>query len=468
MTLNPANVLQTRRGPRKRPQTVNARIVEPHAAFNEISVAELSPQVQIEHIYSVNDRILTTASKGTGSSSISDSLLTVSSGTTTASYELVGSINKAKYHAGQGTLARWTALFDSAGTSGTSAIAGIGNDEDGFFFGYDGTAFGILHRFAGKVEYRTLTFTTGAVTAGGTVTVTLDDVATETEVTNGGSVQAVAREVGATTYVGWSAEVVGASVIFKSHIAEAKSGAFGFADTDTTGVLATAGVVQTVTGVAPTDDWIKQTAWNEDKLDGSGASGMILDVSKGNVYEVQFQWLGFGAIRFEVEAPEGTFIHVHTIEYTNTNTVPVLQNPTLPICYAVKNGGTTTDITVKSSSIAIFTEGQIFKSGPTNSVVGTAAGDLTTETSVLALKNGSVFQGVSNRVNIQPLRLTFSANGTGGAKFTTLKVHIDPVLGGDPVFTDVDTNHSPVSFDVAVTTLSGGHSSNGASSRNYR
>ena len=257
MTLDPGHILQTRRGPRKRPQTVNAKIVEPHSAFNEISIAELSPQIQIEHIYSVNDRILNTKSKGSGTSSISESLLTVSSGTTTASHELVGSVQKAKYHAGQGTLSRWTAIFESGGTADTSVIAGIGNDEDGFFFGYDGVDFGLLHRFAGKVEYRTLTFTTGAVTAGGTVTVTLDGTATETEVTNGGSVQAVAREVGATTYVGWTTEVVGAAVIFKSHLAEAKAGSFGFVDTDTTGVVATAGVVQSVTGVAPTDDWIK-------------------------------------------------------------------------------------------------------------------------------------------------------------------------------------------------------------------
>lgn len=438
---------------------VHINVQGPLTAFGEVSIAQLNPLIQLQFPYSVNPRLLRELKAGSGAASVSASLLTLSTGTTTASDVLLESLEHAKYHPGQGGLARWTSIFQSSGTSGISAIMGIGNEEDGLFFGYDGTAFGILHRFEGKLEYRTLTFTTGAVTAGGTVTVTLDDVATETEITNGGSVQAVAREVGATTYVGWETQVIGADVVFISHLAEAKSGTFSFADTDTTGVAASGGVVQSVTGVAPTDEWHAQTTWNRDKMDGKGVSGMTLDPSKGNVYEVQYQWLGFGNFIFSIENPvTGKFVQVHVEEFSNANTTPSMQNPTLPLYGAVKNGGTTTDITVKSSSIAAFTEGMIDEGnqGLPNSTAATLSGDLTTETAIFSIKSKPIFQGLENRVEWAPKIFTVSGNGAGAAKFTTIRARVNTVLGGNPVFNDIATPTSIMSVDIAGTTVSGG------------
>ncbi len=449
-------------------QYVNAEIVSPLAAFGEVSISELHPLIQLQFPYSVNPRLLRELKTGSGGATVANSLLNVHTETTTASYNLVESRERAKYHPGQGTLARWTSVFDASGTNGTEAIMGIGNEEDGFFFGRQDASgvntFGILHRFAGKIEYRTLTFTTGAVTAGGTVTVTLDDVATETEVTNGGSVQNVAREVGATSYVGWETQIIGDVVIFISHLAEAKSGTFTFADTDTTGVLATAGLVQSITGVAPTDDFIPQADWNSDKMNGTNDDGtnptkMTLDISKGNVYEVQFQWLGFGEIIFSIENENtGHFHPVHRIKYTNTNTVPSMQNPTLPLYIAVKNGATTTDINIQTSSMAVFTEGIVDETnqGLPNSTAATLSGDLTTETAIFAVKSKPIFQNVENRVEWAPKIFTVSGKGAGAAKFTTIRATVDPVLGGNPVFTDISTATSIMAIDTAGTTLTGG------------
>ncbi len=417
-------------------------------AFGELSVAEPEPVVQLQFPYGVNPRLVTSITAGSGASTVTNSLLSVSTGATTASDALFRSVLNAKYEPGQGMLARFTAVFQASGTAGTEAVIGYGNEEDGFFFGYNGTSFGILHRFGGATEYQTLTITRGAVTALGTITITLDGTATEVEVANNDSNASVARAIGAVTFAGWETEVIGPMVVFVSHLAEVKAGAFTFADTDTTGV--TASFVETITGVAPTDDWKPQANWTKDTFPS-------LNHDKGNVYQIRFQWLGFGAVSFYIETPDtGTLTLVHRIEYANANTSPSLQNPTLPLYVAVKNGATTTDIIVKTSSMAAFTEGMVTVQGLNNAAVGTAEGDLTTETSILAIKNLPTFGGKANRVEFQPLLLTFSAAGSAGSKFTTLRMWFDPILGGPAFFSSNATSSSTVAFDTTGTTVTGG------------
>lgn len=433
---------------------------ETSTAFGEMSVAELTPIIQLQFPYSVNPRLITSTTEGSGAATVSGSLLTCSTGATTASDVHLSSAREAKYHPGQGSLTRFTAIYQADGTAGTTAVAGYGNVEDGFFFGYNGAAFSVLHRSDGNKEFRTLTFTTGAVTTSGTITITLDGTATGVEVVQNDSVQAVARAVGAVSFVGWETQVIGDDVVFISHHAHVEAGSFSFVDTDTTGVASTAGLVQTITGKAATQDWIAQTAWNKDVMDGSGPSGMTLDVAKGNVYQIRFQWLGFGDIRYYVENPAtGEFVLIHEIGYANNNVIPVMQNPTLPLHIGVVNGATTTDIVIKSASMASFTEGKIDTSaGLNNSAVGTRASyDFTTQTSLLAVKSKPIFQAVENRVEWVPKILSFTGRGAGAAKFHTLRVWINPILGGDPVFTDVSTATSIMSFDTAGTTVSGGN-----------
>jgi hypothetical protein len=49
---------------------------------------------------------------------------------------------------------------------------------------------------------------------------------------------------------------------------------------------------QTIAGVNPTDVWTAQTAWNgADIFDGNGLTSVTLDPTKGNVYQIAYQWL---------------------------------------------------------------------------------------------------------------------------------------------------------------------------------
>lgn len=439
------------------------------SAFNEVLTAEPTPLIQLQFPYSVNPRLITALTAGTGAATVANSLLTCTTGGTTASDCLTRSVEAAKYHPGQGALVRFTAIFDAAGAAGTEAIIGIGNEEDGFFFGYNGTEFGILHRCLGAVVYQELTISSGAVTASGDIRITLDGTAKDVTVAQNDTIQDVVRLIDATTFVGWETQAIGTTVVFQSHFAEVKAGAFTIADVSTTTGVA-GSYSELVTGVAATDVWTKQEDWSVDGFLGgarhssSGAdtpnpSGKTMDVTKGNVFKIQYQWLGFGGINFFIEDSSTGFLQlVHINEYANNNTTPSLQNPTLPLGIGVKNGGTTSTITVKSSSMAAFSEGRNVGEGLNNATFGAREGfDFTTETAILAVKNKPVFQSKENRVEYQPLLLTFSLTGNASVKSSALRVHINPILGGAPVFADLATATSVVSVDTAGTTVSGGN-----------
>ena len=71
--------------------------------------------------------------------------------------------------------------------------------------------------------------------------------------------------------------------------------------------------------------WTPQSSWVYDKADGSGGLAAV-DWTKGNVFAVQYQYLGFGNIRFSMEdRSTGAFVPVHDIKYPGLNTLPSLQ-----------------------------------------------------------------------------------------------------------------------------------------------
>ena len=85
---------------------------------------------------------------------------------------------------------------------------------------------------------------------------------------------------------------------------------------------------------------IAQSMWNTDKLDGTGSSGMVLDVTKPNNYFIDFQNLGGGTIRWGVFY-NGERIVCHEMDMGNGGlegiwTTNAIRNPNRPICWSMK------------------------------------------------------------------------------------------------------------------------------------
>ena len=123
----------------------------PLTAFGDMRVAELSPVLQYTFEYTVNNTLLGTVEVlNSGSVSQSDGMCVISTGTTTGSTAEWGSKRHARYKAGLGGLARFTAMF-TLGEAGTEQVVGITDTEgvtasrlNGYAVGCDGSTFGFL------------------------------------------------------------------------------------------------------------------------------------------------------------------------------------------------------------------------------------------------------------------------------------------------------------------------------------
>jgi hypothetical protein len=200
--------------------------------------------------------------------------------------------------------------------------------------------------------------------------------------------------------------------------------------------------------------WTFTSSFSYDKLDGTGPSGMQIDVTKGNVYEIDYQWLGFGAVNFLVENPDnGKFIPVHQIKYANANVIPSIANPILPLRMAVKNFGNTTNVSVSASSMGVFTEGaEPLEHGNRRSFSNNKINVLT-EISIFALQNGDQFNGRRNR-----LRTKIDFFGGSNRQNNTnveCRLILNPTLGTSS-FTPIAPGLSPMSVDIAGSTFTGG------------
>ncbi len=203
------------------------------------------------------------------------------------------------------------------------------------------------------------------------------------------------------------------------------------------------------------DNWIPQSSWNIDPLNGSGSSLMSLDPTRGNVYKIQYQWLGFGAINFFVENPTlGSLSLVHQIKYSNSFTTTTLFNPSLPLFIQAKNALNNTNITIKVPSMAAFVEGTLINTGLFNSVFNIKT-DVETLENILTIQNKATFSGLPNAKFVQPLKVSFSNTGGPGTN-CVYRLILNPTLGGILSYNDISTNTSVVSYNTAGTTITGG------------
>lgn len=421
-------------------------------AFGDLSISELTPIVQLQYPYNINSEIVNSNTNNAGSISVVNNMANVSTGASATSRALLTSKIPVKYNPGQGVMVRFSALFTTGVTNSTQFI-GIGDAGDGFYIGYQDTSFGILHRKGGSIVIQTLTLSAKSTTDEN-ITITLDDIAkTDVAVTDqtAGTIHDTAKEIADADYSdvgnGWTATAVDDTIIFTSFDAEDKTGTFSLSGTTAAGTFA-----ETVTGVLPTETFIAQADWNGDKFDGVD-DPTILDPTKGNVFQIQYQWLGFGGIKFFIEEPDTADVsRIHTIEYANNNTIPSLNNPTLPLCIEVINTTNTSAMIINNGSMGGFIEGKDEKLGLTHSEDKSLS--VTTEAAILSIRNKEVYQSKVNRTRVQIMSVNLA---TDGNKSTNFACYINSALGGTPVFTDHNTNVSVIEIDTAGTTITNGN-----------
>jgi len=341
------------------------------SAFGDISITEVTPVVQLEAIYGIdgeNNEYFQTYNGNSGSAGVipnDGDLFYADSSNNAGGYGVIRSKRFLRYRPGQGGLSRFTAMF-TPGIAGTEQRAGLFNQESAFMFGYHDASFGILHSLNAKTHIEQFTVDTSANSAN-SITITLNGVDNVIQVVNGsdpiqnaGQINYAKTVSADPSFNGWLVEQCDNKVFFLSESVGPLTGDFSFNDTGVTGLTGTLETLQS--GVAATDNWIYQSDWNVDKLDGNGASGMTLEPTNLNVYQIRYKWLGSGSIAFYIESElTGEFILVHIIQRANQFQEVSIQNPSLKCGYVAYNTADpgNTGVIVKGASMMMGIEGQI-------------------------------------------------------------------------------------------------------------
>jgi len=130
------------------------------------------------------------------------------------------------------------------------------------------------------------------------------------------------------------------------------------------------------------DTKIPQSSFNLDKIDGTGPSGYNIDLSKMQMFYIDYSWYGAGFVRWGVRGPEGDVIYVHKLANNNVNSEAYMRSGNLPARYETVNESPYTQTTATLSSAEVTTL----------SVRSTAEFP---SAGTLIIRNGSVYEGVN-------------------------------------------------------------------------
>lgn len=219
-------------------------------------------------------------------------------------------------------------------------------------------------------------------------------------------------------------------------------------------------VVRSFTSGAPVDTVVDQSAWNLDKLDGTGPSsgnpsGVTFDPTKIQLLVIDFQWLGTGQVRFGFYIG-GNLIYVHAFESANVLSMVYMQIPNLPVRHEINNDGTGGAASLVTVCCSVMSEG----GQPDNGfVLSVDRGD----TPLVTLNNAAIYPLIAIRLKaaalfaqVEPLAASLICTSNAAYRVAIL---LNPTVVGAPlVFTSVDPDSAVEANVVATnaTTLTGG------------
>ncbi len=212
-------------------------------------------------------------------------------------------------------------------------------------------------------------------------------------------------------------------------------------------------VRRTKTSGSVVDNFVKQENWNADKMDGTGASGITLDFTKGQILRVDLQWLSQGRIRMCWDV-DGDIILAHEFLIANVLDVPSTTTPNLPIRWLIENTSAVASAkTMYAFCCSVATEGgdQTELGHP----FGFGNGDITRTVSnvpfpIVSIRPATSLNSITNRVKVRIESINLITSKDIFWKVVYLPDSITNVSWQNPV------THSSVQTDIAGTAIVNG------------
>jgi hypothetical protein len=199
--------------------------------------------------------------------------------------------------------------------------------------------------------------------------------------------------------------------------------------------------------VDDTTEKFPQSLWNGDKLDGTGASGITLDVTKAQIFWTDIEWLGVGTVRcgFVVN---GQFIVCHSFHHANILNKVYMTSATLPLRYELISTGPAAAMRAICSTV--MSEGGHSNRSFTRAIGTALTGKNLSDTAWRPLV---CLRMKSTALDSIVIPTAFDVYGLQLAAFS-YRVILNPTLTNAD-WTSADTD-STVEYDISATALSGG------------
>ncbi len=181
------------------------------------------------------------------------------------------------------------------------------------------------------------------------------------------------------------------------------------------------------------DTRIRQAEFNIDKLDGTGPSGYNIDLTKMQMFYIDYSWYGAGFIRWGLRGSTGDVIYCHKLINNNVNAEAYMRSGNLPGRYESESRPPTTKI---SSNVA-----------ESDNYVGVASTAGFPPSGTILIRNASTYEyvnyagiGTTSFTNVTRARsgnaslsLTGIITGQNVATATTTNLQVGQrVIGGFP------------------------------------
>jgi len=204
--------------------------------------------------------------------------------------------------------------------------------------------------------------------------------------------------------------------------------------------------------------YVPQSAWNIDTLDGNGASGITLDMTKVQIFTVDYEWLGVGRVRFGFVI-DGAYYYCHQVLNANNIESVYLNNPNLPLRAELRQNGTTS-ANMLHICATVNSEGGVQKQGTRRSVDTMDYTGINEEISIGVGVEASILQLALTGTRLQGVISpeTINVMNTDSNIDTRVRLIAGPAHTGSVSLTSI--NSSSASWGVgssAVRYISGGN-----------
>jgi hypothetical protein len=197
---------------------------------------------------------------------------------------------------------------------------------------------------------------------------------------------------------------------------------------------------------------VTQANWNVDKLDGTGTSGVTLDLTKAQILFMDLEWLGVGTVRMGFVI-DGNFYVCHKFHHANLIASTYITTASLPLRYEITNtAATASSSTLKQICSTVLSEGGYELRGA-QQAVGTPI------TSPKALATAGTFYPIvsirlkSTRLDGIAVATALSAIGNTAANFNWQVVSAGTTTGGSWVSAGAS---SSVEYNLTGSSFTGG------------